>query len=135
MESLNKNNDKEDENDGKFIFTRVPFGEYVILYDSISGAEINKDSINDIAIVYKLGKPKSFNNIFTKEFYDSFGGGDGIIVKKASHIEIEDGIIKTIDGSFTSKKYQYTIDFYDGVPSIIAVNDPELSNIEIKLWL
>ena len=119
---------------GRFNFPSVPPGRYVLLYDPLGKAITTWKTINGLIVDYKLGTPRSLGSQITKAFFDTFGGGDEVIVRKGTVASMSDGKIASIDGSFTSKKYGFTIDFRKGKPLIIEVNQGETVEIEISAW-
>lgn len=117
---------------GTFRITEVTPGDYVVLYSlkSLDKCLI----ITNKTINYKLGPTRSFDSIFTKEFFETFGGGEGITVSKGTTVNISDGNIVSIDGSFTSEKYGVTMDFHNGKPLTVEVEKGQVTEIKIEAW-
>lgn len=119
---------------GEFSFSSVPTGGYVLLYDSLGEAIHTWKTIDGLNINYSLGRPMRFDSLMTREFYETFGGSGDIVVKKGTKTEMHDGKITSINGSFTSEKYGFTIDFHEGKPLIIEVIPGKTVKIEINAW-
>jgi hypothetical protein len=117
---------------GRFVFNLVPPGKYVVLYDPLGKAVSTWKTINGLTINYKLGQPKNFDSFMTKEFYETFGGGGAIVVRKGTKGAFKDGKVASVDGSFTSIKFGLTIDFRDGKPPTVEIVQGKTVEIEIK---
>ena len=119
---------------GRFSFSAVPSGGYVLLYDPLGKAIPTWKTINGLTINYKLGHPMNFDSLMTKEFYESFGGGGSIAINKGTATKMLDGKIVSINGSFTSAKYGLTMDFHEGKPLTVKVKQGKTVEIEINAW-
>lgn len=119
---------------GRFSFFAVPSGRYVLLYDPLGKAIPTWKTINGLTVNYKQGRPMKLGSFMTKEFYETFGGSGGIVVKKGTTAKMFDGKLTSIDGSFASEKYGLTIDFHEGKPLTIEVNQGKTVEIEINAY-
>ena len=123
---------------GRFSFSTVPSGEYVLLYDSLGKAIPIWKTINELTINYKPGHRIPGEVALPKEFFETFGGGGKIVAQRGTSIGLDslsdDAIASIKHGSFTSEKYGLTIDFREGNPPTIEVTQGKSVEIEINAW-
>ena len=124
--------------DGSFELADVAPGIYVVFYDPSGEVKGAWQGIDKLKVNYVLiGKPhKGLSSFITNELFNTLGGGDILIGHYSEKLngKFEDGIIKSIDGSFalTSKKYGITIQFEDGEPIVLEVKAGETTYLEIS---